>query len=80
MLAVATEAGAPVSISGGGFLSDNTGAIVIPKLETGPLRALASAGGGHFSRFSPDDSDINYLLAEPESVDTSLLMDEEMMP
>lgn len=79
VLAVGTEAGAPVSISGGGFLSDNTGAIVIPKLETGPLRALASVGSGHFSRFSPDDSDINYLLAEPDSVDTTMLMDEDML-
>ncbi len=61
VLGVGTTDGAPIPISGGGFAKDNSGAIVIPKLNQQNLRDLAGSHGGRFSPLSADDSDIHYL-------------------
>lgn len=63
VMAVGTAEGAPLPLPRGGFLRDRDGAIVIPGLDSGPLRQLASANGGRFSRLQSDDSDLNQLLA-----------------
>lgn len=67
VLAVGTPEGAPVSITGGGFLKDEAGAIVIPKLDIATLQQLAAAGNGRLVTLSADDSDLAQLFG-PETV------------
>lgn len=63
ILAVGTEDGAPIQLVDGDFLKDNTGAIVIPKLNADMLVGLARASGGKFSQIRADDSDIETLTS-----------------
>jgi len=63
VLAVGTEQGAPISLPGGGYLKDRTGAIVLSRLDEQGLRDLARLGGGRYSKLTTDDSDLDYLLA-----------------
>ena len=63
VLAIGTEDGAPIPADAGGFLKDAAGSIVISKLDTSSLQQLAQAGGGHFTRLSASDADINSLLS-----------------
>jgi len=62
VLSIGTVEGAPIDLRDGGFLKDNSGAIVIPKLIEAPLQQLAQQGNGHYHRISANDNDINYLL------------------
>lgn len=62
ILAIGTEQGAPIA-SQGGFLKDNHGRIVVPKLEPEKLQQAAQAAGGRYARIQADDGDIQYLLA-----------------
>ncbi len=66
VLAVGTAKGGPIPLAEGGFVKDERGAIVIPRLDEGPLRELAAAGGGAFARLSADDSDLRRVLLTPE--------------
>jgi Ca-activated chloride channel family protein len=63
VLAVGTEQGAPISLAEGGFLKDESGAIVMPKLPVAELQNLAGAGQGIYQTITDDDSDIKTLLA-----------------
>lgn len=63
-LGVGTEDGAPIPLNGGGFLKDNNGDIVIPRLGQWGLKKLTTRGRGRYSRISSDDSDIDYLLSD----------------
>lgn len=49
VLAAGTVDGAPIP-SGGGFVSDRGGAVVIARLEESALRDVAEAGGGRYAR------------------------------
>ncbi len=62
VLGVGTAAGAPVPLSGGGFLRDNRGEMVIPALDSQALQSLAAAGGGRYATISSGDADIRRLL------------------
>jgi len=62
VLSVGTLEGAPIALRDGGFLKDNSGAIVIPKLIEAPLQQLAQQGNGRYHRISTDETDIRYLL------------------
>lgn len=64
ILAVGTEAGAPIPLPRGGFLKDSSGTIVIPRLETSSLSALAGLTAGRLREIQIDDSDLSYLLQE----------------
>ena len=64
VLAVGSHEGAPIPMEGGGFLKDESGAIVIPKLEEAPLRRLAREGGGRYHLLTADDRDLRTLLAD----------------
>ncbi len=64
IMGVGTPSGAPLPLPRGGFLKDDSGAIVMPGLEEGPLRELATEHGGRYLRMQVDDSDLDYLLAE----------------
>lgn len=62
VLAVGTAEGAPIPLPDGGFVKDRTGSIVIPKMNRDDMQQVAKAGGGYFSEFQVDDSDINTIL------------------
>ena len=67
ILAVGTEAGSPIALAAGGFLKDRNGAIVIPKLNLNPLRKLANQVNGELTVLSPDDRDVNQIIAAETS-------------
>jgi Ca-activated chloride channel family protein len=53
VLAVGTGKGAPIP-SGGGFVSDRGGNVVIARMERAELKALADAGGGAYTELGAD--------------------------
>lgn len=57
--AVGTAQGAPIALPEGGFLKDNSGQIVIPKLFATGLKQLALNSGGSFAQYSANAQDIN---------------------
>ena len=61
VLGVGTTQGAPVPQARGGFLLDNAGAILIPRLDADALAALARAGGGRYADLAVDDADLRSL-------------------
>ena len=63
VFAVGTADGAPIPRLSGGFVTDQSGNIAVPRLEERSLRALAAAGGGRFSILTTDDRDLDYLLS-----------------
>ncbi len=63
VLGVGTLQGAPIPKVGGGFVTDRSGNIAVPKLEMDELRRLASAGGGRYTALTADDRDIDTLLS-----------------
>ena len=78
ILAVGTVEGAPIATQNGGFVKDNNGAIVIPKLDINNLKSAAISGGGNFSLLTPTDEDIRYLLSnikidreKPDNIDAA---------
>ncbi len=64
VLAVGTPDGAPIPRAGGGFVTDRSGNIAVPRLEATGLRNLAAAGGGRFAVLTADDSDLDTLLSD----------------
>lgn len=62
VLAVGTEDGAPIPERSGGFVTDRTGQVVIPRLDVGSLRRLAEVGGGRFAQITADDRDLDRLF------------------
>jgi len=63
ILGVGTADGAPIALPEGGFLKDEQGTIVIPKLNTSDLAKLARAGKGVYQTITANDADIKTLLA-----------------
>jgi Ca-activated chloride channel family protein len=65
VLGVGSAKGAPVPLAEGGFLKDDQGAILLPKLDQGALSALAEQGGGRYVSAGLDDRDIEMLMPPP---------------
>ena len=63
VLGVGTFDGAPIPRGGGGFVTDRTGQIVVPKLDPTGLQQLAAAGGGRYAGLTADDDDLDRLLS-----------------
>lgn len=63
ILALGTEAGAPINMADGRLLEDRAGRIVIPKLNPRELRRLARLGGGRYEAGRIMDDDIQRLNA-----------------
>lgn len=63
VLGVGTRDGAPIPRAGGGFVTDRSGNIAVPRLAANQLRRLADAGGGRYETMTSDDSDIKALLS-----------------
>jgi Ca-activated chloride channel homolog len=74
VLGVGTRQGAPIPRATGGFVTDQSGQIAVPRLEESSLRTLASAGGGRYATISADNRDLDYLLSG--EVGTSTATDE----
>ncbi len=79
VMGVGTSGGAPIPVAGGGFVTDRSGNIAVPKLESRELQSLAAAGRGRFTILSADDRDLDILLSgvvDPSSAsDESLVTD-----
>ncbi len=63
ILGVGTTEGAPVALPEGGFLKDEQGTIVVPKLDASALAKLAQAGKGVYQTITANDADIQTLLS-----------------
>jgi len=61
VLAIGTGDGAPIPERDGGFVTDDRGNVVIPRVDTAALARLADAGGGRFSVLTADDTDLARL-------------------
>ena len=72
ILGVGTEEGAPIPETGG-FVKDNSGAIVVTKLEPHSLQAAARKAGGRYATVALDDRDLDVVLpaVKPGSIATS---------
>lgn len=77
VLGVGTTQGAPVPQARGGFLLDNVGAILIPRLDTTALNALARAGGGQYAELSVDDADLRRLGIAVARSDNGVEIDDD---
>jgi Ca-activated chloride channel family protein len=79
VMGVGTAEGAPIPMAGGGFVTDRSGQMAVPKLEAKELRSLAAAGHGRYTSLSTDDRDLEILLSgiiDPSSAsDESLATD-----
>ncbi len=64
ILGLGTTDGAPITLPEGGFLKDDQGNIVLPKLNSRDLAKLAEAGQGIYQSLTADDTDIKTLLSE----------------
>lgn len=58
ILGIGTEQGAPIEQQDGGFLKDQQGAILIPRLDANGLQRFASELGGRYQTASLDDADL----------------------
>ena len=62
VLGIGTPAGAPIPLPYGGFLKDNRGGILIPKINSHDLKKLAESNQGVYQSLSHDERDINALI------------------
>ncbi|MEM7542193.1 MAG: VWA domain-containing protein [Pseudomonadota bacterium] len=70
VLGIGTEGGAPIPSGNGNFLKDDTDAeIIVAKLETAPLRALAFGTGGRYETARTDSEEIQTLIADRHALD-----------
>ncbi len=60
---VGTESGAPIALKSGGFLKDDNGAIVIPKINIELIKRLADISDGTLSFLSLNDKDIEEIIS-----------------
>jgi Ca-activated chloride channel family protein len=65
VLGVGSAQGAPVALPQGGFLKNDAGDIVLPKLDSAALADVAEVGGGRFAVVAAGSSDLDALLTAP---------------
>ncbi|MCP3686905.1 MAG: VWA domain-containing protein [Gammaproteobacteria bacterium] len=63
VLGVGTREGGPIPMSSGGFLKDESGAIVISRLNDDKMGQIAQSGSGDLQLITNNDDDINLLLS-----------------
>lgn len=77
VLGVGTAEGAPIALRGGGFLSDQSGNMLLPALDAASLQALAQAGGGGYHRLTTGNEDLRALgVFDPPASSTELREDD----
>lgn len=62
ILGVGTVEGAPIALPDGGFMKDEQGTIVVPKLNADELAVLAHEGHGTYQTITANDADVQQLL------------------
>lgn len=67
VLGVGSTDGAPIPKSGGGFVRDAKGSIVVARLDPDALSSWANSVGGRYATAKVGDADIRYLLAPLKS-------------
>jgi len=72
VLAVGTEAGAPLPGRRGGVQRDAADQPVMVKLDADRLKVLAAAGDGRYATLSADEHDLRYLLPERIQLDAAI--------
>ncbi|MDX9764112.1 MAG: VWA domain-containing protein [Chiayiivirga sp.] len=76
VLGVGTAQGAPVPRARGGFLQDDAGAILIPRLDASSLEQLARLGGGRYAELTVDAMDLDRLGVTAARVDATTRIEE----
>lgn len=77
VMGIGTEEGAPIRTSDGGFLTDDSGGMVVPTLNRNVLQSLANRVGGRYHDIQLADSDLAFLLPDNEMLDDEQLSDVE---
>jgi len=67
-LVIGDEDGAPIPASGGGFVKDKAGNIIVARAESAEFLALVNDNGGRQVRLSEDDADLDYLRDQWDSM------------
>ncbi len=62
VLAVGTDQGAPIPRAEGGFVTDDSGQVVVPQLDAASLQRLAATGGGRYAALAASDRDLDMLF------------------
>lgn len=62
VLGVGTREGSPVPLPEGGFMRDNQGQILLPRLDSSTLAGIARRHGGRYQQITADDSDLQALV------------------
>ena len=64
IIAVGTEQGAPIPLpDNNGFLKDNSGNIILPKLDSENLQNIARQTNGQYISLSANSDDVDFVLA-----------------
>ena len=77
ILGIGSEQGVPIAVPGGGYLKDNQGAILVPRLNKAELQQLTGAVSGQYRDLSLDNSDLNALLPKPDASDSVVKVDRQ---
>lgn len=62
ILGIGTENGAPIKLSSGELMKDNTGAIIVPNLNNSPLLQVAKKNQGKYISITQNNDDIEALV------------------
>ena len=68
VLAVGTRSGSPLRAADGGFVLDDQGVIVVPRIDQAALEVLAKTGGGVATLISSDAQDLDRLMAVQQRI------------
>ncbi|KAF7775053.1 Ca-activated chloride channel protein [Pseudoalteromonas citrea] len=77
--AVGTEQGAPIALPEGGFLKDNSGQIVVPKLNVPRLSNLARSQNGQFAAYSTAAHDLTVFKPQVDNKQLNETRQSEML-
>lgn len=75
ILGIGTRSGAPVPLAEGGFLRDDQGRILLPRLNSQQLASLARRHGARYHDISINDRDLDYLLQPLQAASTGVASD-----
>ncbi len=79
VLGIGTLDGAPIPEPGGGFVTDWSGQIAVPRLDPAGLGKLAEAGGGRFWVMTTDSADLERLAIGDLGPGVALGGDDELV-
>jgi len=78
ILAIGSGEGSPIPRGdSGGFVTDDSGAIIISNFDARDLAKLARGSGGRYAKISVNDSDIAQLLPDTEAPEQAQLTERE---